>query len=154
MLISDFYTKPLQGKLFRLFRNLILNIDDSPTRNFQLALNKLKASTSSTAIKKSTLQECVDENTTKYELGENKENMSPGPKPQNSKCEVAGSNPSNNKYKLATPNLSYLDAARRVTKHSLAPKDTRETVFSQHPALLLKLRNVANACLSKTTIEQ
>ena len=96
----------------------------------------------------------VDENTTKYKLGENKENMSPGPKLRNNKCEVAGSRPQNNKYKLAIPNLSYLDAARRVTKNSLAVKDTIETVFSQHPALLLKLRNISNACLSKTTIEQ
>ena len=59
MLVADFYTKPLQGKLFRLFRNLILNIKDSPTRNFQQALYQLKNTTSSTPIKKTTLQECV-----------------------------------------------------------------------------------------------
>ena len=28
MMLADFYTKPLQGKLFRLFRNLFLNIED------------------------------------------------------------------------------------------------------------------------------
>ena len=28
MLVADFYSKPLQGKLFRLFRNLLLNLDD------------------------------------------------------------------------------------------------------------------------------
>ena len=154
MLISDFCTKPLQGKLFRLFQNLILNISHSATRTFQLILNKLKASTSLTAIKKSTLQECVEENTSKYIEGINKENMSPCLKLQNNKCEVAGSRPKNNKYKLATPNLSYIDATRRITKNLLATNDTRETVFSQHPALLLKLQDVANACLSKTTIEQ
>ena len=27
-LIADFYTKPLQGHLFRLFHSLILNLDD------------------------------------------------------------------------------------------------------------------------------
>jgi len=29
-MIADFFTKPLQGAAFLRFRNLILNIDDSP----------------------------------------------------------------------------------------------------------------------------
>ena len=33
MMIADFYTKPLQGKLFRLFRNLILNLREEDIRN-------------------------------------------------------------------------------------------------------------------------
>ena len=38
MLVAAFYTKPLQGKLFLFFRNLIKNIEDGLTRNFQQAL--------------------------------------------------------------------------------------------------------------------
>ena len=34
MLIVDFYTKPLQGKQFRIFRNLLLNLDDPICNNF------------------------------------------------------------------------------------------------------------------------
>eukprot|EP00957_Ditylum_brightwellii_P121858 9292618-Ditylum_brightwellii.AAC.1 len=28
--MADFYTKPLQGKLFRIFRNRILNLEEDP----------------------------------------------------------------------------------------------------------------------------
>ena len=34
MLIADFYTKPLQGRQFTLFRNIILNLGDEQTTNF------------------------------------------------------------------------------------------------------------------------
>ena len=62
MLIADFYTKPLQIKFFRLFRNLILNIEDSPTSNFQAALTKLKQEPSLSHIKRTTLKACVEYN--------------------------------------------------------------------------------------------
>ena len=32
-MIAYFYTKPLQGKMFRLFRNLILNLREEDIRN-------------------------------------------------------------------------------------------------------------------------
>ena len=35
MMVADFYTKPLQGKIFRLFRNTIMNLDDTETERFQ-----------------------------------------------------------------------------------------------------------------------
>ena len=37
MMISYFYTKPLQGKFFRLFRNLILNLREEDIRNITLS---------------------------------------------------------------------------------------------------------------------
>ena len=37
MMISDFYKKPLQGKLFRLFRNLIINFHEEKIRNITLS---------------------------------------------------------------------------------------------------------------------
>ena len=45
MMIADFYTKPLQGKLFRLFRNLILNLREEDMRNITLLekLTKMKS---------------------------------------------------------------------------------------------------------------
>ena len=30
MMVADFYIKPLQGKMFRVFRNRILNLPDDP----------------------------------------------------------------------------------------------------------------------------
>ena len=33
MIIADFYTKPVQGKMFRLFQNMILNPNDKYTQN-------------------------------------------------------------------------------------------------------------------------
>lgn len=33
MMVADFYTKSLQGKLFRLFRSIILNLDDADMKN-------------------------------------------------------------------------------------------------------------------------
>ena len=37
MMIVDLYMKPLQGKLFRLFRNLILNLHEEDIRNITLS---------------------------------------------------------------------------------------------------------------------
>ena len=33
-MIADFYTKPLQGKLFRIFRNMIMNTNNQDIKNF------------------------------------------------------------------------------------------------------------------------
>ena len=30
MMLADYYTKPLQGKMFRIFRDMILNIENGP----------------------------------------------------------------------------------------------------------------------------
>ena len=69
MLIADFYTKPLQGKQFRIFRNLILNLDKPLTTNHVSAVSKEKVKPtcpSSSKIKKCgtkvKLQECVEQN--------------------------------------------------------------------------------------------
>ena len=66
MLIADFYTKPLQGKQFRIFRNLILNLDEPVALNHSKAEsieNKESTNLGSNKIKKSgtkvKLQECV-----------------------------------------------------------------------------------------------
>ena len=34
MLVADFYTKPLQGSLFKIFRNMILNIEDRQVEHY------------------------------------------------------------------------------------------------------------------------
>ena len=67
MLLADFYTKPLQGKQFRIFRNLILNLGDNYTSNHKLAEKIKKMKTShiqpDKIIKCKTkfeLQECVE----------------------------------------------------------------------------------------------
>ena len=47
IIIADFYTKPLQGKLFRLFRNLILNLREEDIRNITVLekITKMEAKT-------------------------------------------------------------------------------------------------------------
>ena len=40
MMIAELYMKPLQGEMFRLFRNLILNVCEEDIRNITL-LEKL-----------------------------------------------------------------------------------------------------------------
>ena len=72
MLIADFYTKPLQGRIFRLFRNLIMNIDDGPTKKVSNAMKQLKRSTMSTPLSKSTLQECVGKQVQEVNTFDNK----------------------------------------------------------------------------------
>ena len=37
MVIAHFYTNPLQGKLFRFFQNLILNLREEDIRNITLS---------------------------------------------------------------------------------------------------------------------
>ena len=142
MLIADFYTKPLQGRLFRLFRNLILNIDDGLTENFEKAMIKLKQSSMSVPVAKSTLQECVGENVNI----DNKENMSV----------ISNSNALRKSYSDVCRNLTVKRLADKNGQKSLldhsALNDTRKTVYNQHPALLVKLNNVANACTAKTIL--
>ena len=66
MMIADFYTKPLQGKLFRLFRNLILNLREEDIRNITLSEKltemKTKMEDADRAIAVESAQECVGEN--------------------------------------------------------------------------------------------
>ena len=66
MMIADFYTKPLQGKLFRLFRNLILNLREEDIRNITLSekFTKMEAKTEDAdrAIAVELAQECVEGN--------------------------------------------------------------------------------------------
>ena len=68
MLLADFYTKPLQGKQFRIFRNLILNLGEKYTSNHELAekIEKMKT----THIHPNKIKECR----TKCELQECVEN--------------------------------------------------------------------------------
>ena len=56
MMLADFYSKPLQGKMFRLFRSILLNLDDPDMKDYCIK--------SDVTIKKSsvTSQECVEEN--------------------------------------------------------------------------------------------
>ena len=39
MVVADFYTKPLQGKLFRLFQNMIMKLNDEDVHNIFLWRN-------------------------------------------------------------------------------------------------------------------
>ena len=66
MMIADFYTKPLQVKLFRLFQNLILNLLEEDIRNINI-LEKLtqmetKTEEADCAIEVESAHECVGEN--------------------------------------------------------------------------------------------
>ena len=66
MTIADFYTKPLEGKLFRLFQNLILNLREEDIRNITLSekLTQMETNTeyANRAIAVESAQECVGEN--------------------------------------------------------------------------------------------
>ena len=59
MMVADFYTKPLQGKLFRLFRSIILNLDDADMKEH------CERSNSPYKPKNDELQECVEKDKTK-----------------------------------------------------------------------------------------
>ena len=63
MMIEDFYTKPLQVKLFRLLQNLILKLREEYIRNITLSekLTKMVAKTEDAdrAIAVESAQECV-----------------------------------------------------------------------------------------------
>lgn len=101
---------------------------------------KLKQSSMSVPVAKSTLQKCVGENINI----DNKENVS----------DISN---------IKALRKSYSDICRNLTVKRLAGEngsigrldhsvlnDTRTTVYNQHPALLVKLNNVANACTAKT----
>ena len=96
----------------------------------------------SAPVSKSPLQECVGENNNIN----NKENVS---------------DISNSK----ALRKSYSDVCRNSTVKRLAGEngsigqldhsvlnDTRKTVYNQHPTILVKLNNVANACTAKTIL--
>ena len=65
MTIADFYTKPLQAKLFRLFRDLILNLREEDMRNITISekltkmLTKMEDANCTIAVE--SVQECVGE---------------------------------------------------------------------------------------------
>ena len=64
MMISDFYTKPLQGIMFRLFRNLILNLHKEDIQNITLSekLTQMETNTEDAyhAIAIEFVQECAN----------------------------------------------------------------------------------------------
>ena len=60
-MVADFYTKPLQGKLFRMFRNLILNCVDTESEIFYNSKMKRKINSAVSPIMTGVpLQECVE----------------------------------------------------------------------------------------------
>ena len=59
MMIADFYTKPLQGKLFRLFRNLIQEDIRNITLSEKLTKMEAKTEDADRAIAVESEQECV-----------------------------------------------------------------------------------------------
>ena len=75
MMIADLYTNPLQGKLFRLFLNLILNLREEDIRNIVLSekLTQIETKTEDTdrAIVVESAQECISENTGSRDVGSN-----------------------------------------------------------------------------------
>ena len=66
MVIEDFYTKPLQGELFRLFRNLILNLREENisdmTSSDKLTKMEIKIENADREKAVESAQECVMEN--------------------------------------------------------------------------------------------
>ena len=96
----------------------------------------------SAPVTKPTLQKCVGENIDT----DNKENVS----------NSSNSNALRKSYSDICRNLTakQLDGENRSNgrlDHSVL-NDTRTTVYNQHPALLVKLNNVGNACTAKTVI--
>ena len=69
MMVTDFYTKPLQGKLFRLFRSIILNIDDRSVNDFYDQFDTV------TKINATESQECVEKNSPKLKSELKKEKL-------------------------------------------------------------------------------
>ena len=63
MLIADFYSKPLQGKLFRISRDIILNIGSATIEDYlSKALEQRNKSISTRGTKGSSSQEWVGKN--------------------------------------------------------------------------------------------
>ena len=68
MMIADFYTKPLQGKFFRVSRNMMMNTNDQDIKNFTKA--------SGTDPEQDDFDATLDEpRTTSQECDENKQSM-------------------------------------------------------------------------------
>ena len=65
MLVADYYSKPLQGKQFQIFRNSILNIDKNAVSDFvsksflTTKLEKTKHPNTTEYKKQCGLQECI-----------------------------------------------------------------------------------------------
>ena len=68
MMVADFYTKLLQGKLFWLFRSIVLNLVDRSVNDFYDQCDTV------TKTKATESQECVEKNSPKlnYELKKEK----------------------------------------------------------------------------------
>ena len=66
MMISDFYTKPLEGELFRFLQNLISNLREEDIQNITLLekLTQMEAKTvdADHVIAVKSVHECVGEN--------------------------------------------------------------------------------------------
>eukprot|EP00957_Ditylum_brightwellii_P077231 5868909-Ditylum_brightwellii.AAC.1 len=59
-MVADFYTKPLQGKLFRIFRNRILNLEEDPcTEEDRCQILKQQQKIAQEPKQDSSVQECV-----------------------------------------------------------------------------------------------
>ena len=116
-LVGDYYSKPLQGKLFRQFRNFTLNISDNQMdeKNFFPQRENKRPPPSST--KSSTVaQECV-ENTTKTD--------------KNVRINLTDA-------KRKAKNRSYAESCESGT---YACKETRYIVGKSNPSILAKLNH-------------
>ena len=122
-LIADFYTKALQGHLFRLFRSLILNLDDKIALSMGTKEKKLFIPGRDETISRQVQQECVKEN-----VKENVKNNDESSKLQR----------------------TYADVCKCTYNYD--KNNTRSMVASKDPGLLVKLRNVAKQCMAKPSI--
>ena len=68
MMVADFYTKPLQEKLFRIFKNMIMNLGDIKTERVhdadKLSVLGYEIQPNQTKVKSHDvpLKECIGEN--------------------------------------------------------------------------------------------
>eukprot|EP00957_Ditylum_brightwellii_P063255 4800967-Ditylum_brightwellii.AAC.1 len=70
LMVADFYTKPLQGKLFRIFRNRILNLEEDPCLLATSVKNVEQSEDNTLAPKQDpSAQECVGQSGNKNSLG-------------------------------------------------------------------------------------
>ena len=126
-LIADFYTKPLQGKLFRLFRSLILNLDDKTALSMSASEQNLTNKPVSVTMNHTPrLQECVERN------------MKPDLIEEDNMKRVRNNH---------TSEISYVNLPTYVSNYN--KENNRNLVSSKHPGLLLKLRTVAEQCKAR-----
>ena len=115
MMVTDFYKKPLQGASFRLFRSMILNLDDPDLSNYSKQSNL-------TQSKKSVkLQECAEEYH-KYTEKVNKVRFKKD-------IESTDKKP------------TYADIVS--SRNSIMSNDTRGIIKTKNPTLLRKLTDLA-----------